>query len=87
MFFSRYAKKVTMLVRGDQLTASQIIIDKVTSKNSGIEILYHSVVEAFEGQGSKLNTVRIKNLKSGEKGELHPAAVFIFISQQSTFTG
>ena len=82
LHLTKYTQKVTMLVRGDQLTASQIIIDKVTSKNSGIEILYHSVVEAFEGQGSKLNTVRIKNLKSGEKGELHPAAVFIFIGQQ-----
>jgi len=82
LHLAKYTQKVTMLVRGDTLTASQIIIDKLTSQNSGIEILYNTEVDAFEGEDSKLNTVRTKNLKSGEQDEFHPAAAFIFIGQQ-----
>jgi thioredoxin reductase (NADPH) len=82
LHLTQYTQKVTMLVRGDKLTASQIIMDKVTSQNSGIEILYNTRVEAFEGKDSKLKTVKIKNLKSGQQCEIHPAAAFIFIGQQ-----
>jgi len=82
LHLTQYAQKVTMLVRDDKLTASQIIIDKVTSPNSGIEVRYNTTVEAFEGENAKLKAVRIKNLKSGQQGELHPAAAFIFIGQQ-----
>jgi thioredoxin reductase (NADPH) len=39
------------------------------------------VVEALEGQNSKLKTVKICNQLTGEEEELHPAAAFIFIGQ------
>lgn len=82
LHLTRFAQKVTLLVRGEALTASQIVIDKVSELNSGIEILYNTAVEAFEGRDSKLKLVRIKNLKTGQRAELHPAAAFIFIGQQ-----
>lgn len=82
LHLTSYAKKVTLLVRGDQLTASRILVEKVTRPNSGVEILYNTEVQAFEGQDSKLKTVRIKDERNGETRELHPAAAFIFIGQQ-----
>jgi thioredoxin reductase (NADPH) len=82
LHLTKFAEKVTLLVRGDKLTASQILIDKVTSPSSGIEIMYNTGIEAFSGQDSKLKTVHIKDLKTGQPGELHPAAAFIFIGQQ-----
>ena len=42
---------------------------------------YHKVVEAFEGQNSKLKSLKIGNLQTGESDQIHPAAAFIFIGQ------
>jgi len=82
LHLTRFAKRVTLLVRGEKLAASQILIDKVTEPGSRIEIKYKTVVEAFEGASSKLKSVRIRNLESEQASELHPAAAFIFIGQE-----
>lgn len=82
LHLTRFAKKVTLLVRGEALTASQFLIDKINSPHTAIEVKYNTVVEAFEGQGSKLKTVHIRDVKSGASNSLHPAAAFIFIGQQ-----
>ncbi len=82
LHLTRFADQVTLLARGDQLTASQIAIDKVLAPSSRVEVMFNVGVEAFEGENSKLKTIKYKNLKTGEKSELHPAAAFIFIGQQ-----
>jgi thioredoxin reductase (NADPH) len=82
LHLTRFARKVTMLVRGEKLSASQIAIDKVTERDSKIVVRYNTVVESFEGENSKLTTIRVHNKATGEKEALHPAAAFIFIGQQ-----
>ena len=82
LHLTRFADKVTLLARGDQLTASQIAVDKVLAPSSRVEVMFDVGVEAFEGENSRLKTIKYKNLKTGEKSELHPAAAFIFIGQQ-----
>jgi len=82
LHLTQFADRVTLLVRGDQLTASQFLIDKINSPHSRVQIRYNTAVEAFEGANSKLKSVRIRDLRSGEGRELHPAAAFIFIGQQ-----
>lgn len=77
---TRFAKKVTMLVRGGALSASQVLVEKVLS-NENIEIKFYTEVEAFEGQGSKLKTVRVCDKQRGISYDIHPAAAFIFIGQ------
>jgi thioredoxin reductase (NADPH) len=81
LHLTTFADKVTLLVRGDRLTASRIAMAKVTEKDSRIDIKYHTVVEALEGQDSKLKTVKIRNSQTNEIAELHPAAAFVFIGQ------
>ncbi|NJC94870.1 MAG: pyridine nucleotide-disulfide oxidoreductase [Anaerolineales bacterium] len=81
LHLTNFTEKVTLLVRGDKLTASQIAIDKVNQPNSGVEVKYNTVVEAFEGQGSKLKTIKYHHKDSDETEEIHPAAAFIFIGQ------
>ena len=81
LHLTSFADKVTLLVRGDRLTASRIALDKVNEPDSRVEVRYNTVVEALEGQNSKLKTVRIGNQVTGETEELHPAAAFIFIGQ------
>ena len=81
LHLTSFADKVTMLVRGDRLTASRVAMEKVNEPNSRVEIKYHTVVEALEGQDSKLKTVKFRNQITGEAAELHPAAAFVFIGQ------
>jgi thioredoxin reductase (NADPH) len=81
LHLTNFADKVTMLVRGERLTASRFAIDKVNEPTSRVEVRYNTVVEALEGQDSKLKTIKISNMLTSEMEELHPAAAFIFIGQ------
>ena len=81
LHLTNFAEKVTLLVRGDRLTASRVALDKVNESGSRVEIKYNIAVEAIEGDNSKLKTLKVRNTKTGEAEELHPAAAFIFIGQ------
>lgn len=81
LHLTNFTDKVTLLVRGDRLNASQIAIDKVNAPGSKVDVLYDTVVESFEGQDSKLKSVKYRKKDSDEVEEIHPAAAFIFIGQ------
>jgi len=81
LHLTNFTEKVTMLVRGDKLTASQFAIDKVHEPNSKVEVIYNTAVEAFEGKDSKLKTVKYRKKDSDVIEELNPAAAFVFIGQ------
>lgn len=81
LHLTNFAENVTMLVRGDRLDASRVALDKVNEPNSRVAVKYHTVVDAIEGQNSKLKTLKIRNTETGEAEEIHPAAAFIFIGQ------
>ena len=81
LHLTNFAERVTLLVRGDRLTASQIAIDKVNEPNSHVEVKYNTVVEAIDGQDSKLKTIKYRFKDSDQTEEIHPAAAFIFIGQ------
>lgn len=77
MFLTRFAKKITILERGEQLGASQILQDKVAELPQ-IEVRLNSTVEEFKGDGH-ISGVTVKDVKSGEVEELKPDGVFVFI--------
>jgi thioredoxin reductase (NADPH) len=81
LHLTNFTDKVTLLVRGDRLTASRFAIDKVNEPGSKVEVLYDTVVESFEGQDSKLKSIRYRKKSSDTVEEIHPAAAFIFIGQ------
>jgi len=81
LHLTNFTDKVTLLVRGDKLTASQFAIDKVNEPTSKIEVKYNVIVDAFEGQDSKLKTIKYHFKDNDNIEELHPAAAFIFIGQ------
>jgi len=81
LHLTNFAEKVTLLVRGDRLTSSRVALDKVNEPDSRVEVRYHTVVDAIEGENSKLKTLKIRDTKTGKTEDLHPAAVFIFIGQ------
>ena len=81
LHLTNFTDKVTLLVRGDRLNASQVAIDKVNQPGSKVEVLYNTVVESFEGQDSKLKSIKYRKKESDTVEEIHPAAAFIFIGQ------
>jgi thioredoxin reductase (NADPH) len=76
----RYVDRVTMLVRGDRLTASQILVEKALD-NPRIDVRFHAEAVGFEGKGGKLGSVTVRDSQSGETEEIQPAGVFVFIGQ------
>ncbi len=80
LFLTKFVDRVTLLVREDKLSASQILQDKVLN-HPDINVRFNTEVEEFRGEKSKLKSVIIKNNKSGETEEIRPAGVFIFIGQ------
>ncbi len=79
MFFSRYASKVTMLVRAGGLEAgmSQYLVDQIYGTESIDVWLRTEVVEAH-GQ-DRLEALTIKNSDTGETQTVPAAALFIFV--------
>src|SRR4026209_227396 len=81
LHLTNFAEKVTLLVRGDRLVASQFAIDKVNEPTSRIDVKFNTVVDAIEGQDSKLKSIKYHFKDSDKVEEIHPAAAFIFIGQ------
>jgi thioredoxin reductase (NADPH) len=77
LFLTRFAKKVTILVRGATMSASQIVIDKV-EENPQIELRYNTQVQALKGE-NKLSAITIHNSKTDTTEDLTPSGIFVFI--------
>lgn len=78
LFLVKFVEKVTLLVRGDKLAASQVILEK-TLNHPQIEVRFNTEVTKFTGAGSKLKAVEIKDRKTGASETIHPSGVFVFI--------
>lgn len=78
LFLAGLAEKVTLLVRGDQLKASQVIQEKVL-RHPKIEVRFNTEVARFDGAGGKLKAVTIQDRQAGGTEVIHPAGVFVFI--------
>jgi len=82
LFLTRFVEKVTIIVRGKAMTASQIVIDKV-NENPKIEVLYNTdTVELLGADTGKLTGLKIKDRKTGEEQQITPAGIFVFIGLQ-----
>jgi thioredoxin reductase (NADPH) len=79
MYFSKYARQVTMLVRGDSLTKSmsQYLIDQIAD-TPNITVQVHSSVVEAKGETS-LEAIAIQNVLTGEIQIVPANSLFIFI--------
>jgi thioredoxin reductase (NADPH) len=84
-FLTKFASKVTIVHRRDELRASKIMQDRA-HKNDKIEFLWDTTVEEYlfdEGPlGAKLRGLRVRNVKTGEDSELAVGGVFIAIGHR-----
>jgi thioredoxin reductase (NADPH) len=79
MFFSRYARKVTMLVRSSALEKgmSQYLVDQINGTEN-IEVLPRTTVAELHGQ-DRLEAISIKHIDTDEIETVAAAALFIFV--------
>jgi thioredoxin reductase (NADPH) len=79
LFFSRYARKVTMLVRAPALSPSmsRYLVDRIKATEN-IESVHGVEVTAVSGTG-KLEHVTTKHVDTGAEQTIDAAAMFIFI--------
>ncbi len=77
-FLTKFGSKVYIIHRRDELRA-QKIIQKRAFDNEKIEFIWDSVVESVNGDDKKVNSLSLKNVKTGEKSNLDIGAVFVFI--------
>ncbi len=79
MFFSRYARKVTMLVRGSSLEQgmSQYLVNQINATDN-IEVKLRTTVADVSGE-NQLESVTVEHLDAGEVEELPAKALFLFI--------
>ncbi len=82
LHLTRFAEKVTMIHRRDEFRATKVLVEelqkKVDEPNSNLVIKYDTVATAIEGEG-KTQSVKLKNVKTGEEESYPCDGVFIFI--------
>jgi thioredoxin reductase (NADPH) len=77
IFLTKFASRVTIATRGDQLAASKVVAEKVQA-HPKIEVLTNVTPVEFRGNG-RLQAVVLRDTRTGALRELHPAGVFVFI--------
>ena len=81
-FLTRFASKVTVIHRRDELRASKAMQEKALS-NKKIEFAWDSVVEDILDVGqNKVTAVVLKNVKTNETRELPVEGVFVAIGHE-----
>ncbi|MDE3092067.1 MAG: FAD-dependent oxidoreductase, partial [Chloroflexota bacterium] len=78
MFLSRFASKVTMLIRRDSQWSSKYLVD-AEAANPKIERLFNTEMVEVRGTPGKLEAIVVKNSQTGKVETLPAAALFIFI--------
>lgn len=82
LHLTKFADKVTMIHRRDEFRAAKILVEELLEKanepNSNLIIKYSTVATAIGGEG-KVQSVKLKNVKSGQEEDYPCDGVFIFI--------
>src|SRR2546430_701669 len=79
LFLTRFASKVYLIHRRDQMRASKIMQDRVFA-NKKIEPIWNTVVTKYiPDEKGEMTAVRLRNVKTNEERELPVACVFVAI--------
>ena len=77
IFLTRFAAKVYVIHRRDELRATKIIQERAFA-NEKIEFVWDTVPLSIEG-GTGVESLRIRNVKSGEESSLDLEGVFVLV--------
>jgi len=82
LHLTKYADKVTMIHRRDEFRAARVLVEellqKVNESNSNLIIKYSTVATAIQGDG-RVQSAKLKNVKTGQEQDYLCDGVFIFI--------
>ncbi len=81
LFLTRYGKRVSVIHRRDELRASKIMADRAKA-NAKIEFVWDSVVEEVVGDAAKVQSIRVKNVKTGETTQRECGGFFVAIGHR-----
>ena len=69
MFITRFARKVTLLVRGNEMTAAKSIQHKA-HQNEKIDFIWNTRVVEIKGEDGMMSSIVIENLETKEQQEI-----------------
>ncbi|MHC4109962.1 MAG: NAD(P)/FAD-dependent oxidoreductase [Planctomycetota bacterium] len=82
LHLTKFADKVTMMHRRDEFRAARVLVgellEKANEPNSNLIIKYSTVATAIQGEG-RVQSARLKDVKSGREEDFPCDGVFIFI--------
>jgi thioredoxin reductase (NADPH) len=86
-FLTRFASRVYLIHRRDELRASKAMQERVL-KNEKITVVWNSEVQRVEGE-NKVENLKLKDSKTGEESDLHVDGMFLAIGHipNSEFIG
>jgi len=78
LFLARYGSRVSVIHRRDELRASKIMADRVLNHEK-IEVVWDSVTEEVLGDGTRVGSIRVRNVKTDEVSERPCGGFFVAI--------
>ncbi|SDH21052.1 thioredoxin reductase (NADPH) [Alteribacillus persepolensis] len=78
VYLTRFASKVTVIHRRDQLRAQKILQQRAFT-NDKIEFKWDTIVKEINQENGKVSSVTLTDLKSGEDYDFETEGVFIYI--------
>ena len=87
-FLSRFAEKIYLIHRRDELRATKILQERAFA-NDKIEIVWDSVLTGIRGGMFGVEKIDLKNVKTGKMDELpvHGCFIWIGITPNTGFVG
>ena len=83
LYLTRFASKVTLVHRRDQLRATKILRDRIMA-NEKIEVAWDSVVDSLESDNTGLTGVVLRNMKTGETHKVELQGMFVAVGVTPT---
>jgi thioredoxin reductase (NADPH) len=77
VFLTKFARRVRIIHRRDQLRAGQTLQDRAT-RNEKIDFVWNTVVTEITGNGA-VESIQLENVDTGEVSTLETDGVFIYI--------
>ncbi|MDY6892117.1 MAG: thioredoxin-disulfide reductase [Chloroflexota bacterium] len=77
IFITRFASKVIVIHRRDQLRATRILQEKAFAQPK-LEFIWDTVVESITGD-NKVKELKLRNVKTNEESELEASGVFVAV--------
>jgi thioredoxin reductase (NADPH) len=77
IYLTRFAKRVRLIHRRDQLRAAKLVQERAFS-NEKVEVVWDTVTTRINGE-QFVQSVDVKNVKSGQKDKFETSGVFLYV--------